>query len=69
MPLKRILVQKFHSILEGMDEWAIPLANRHIDKMAPNGKADLVAEFTWPFVIDVFARLLAPGAVDSRMSK
>jgi cytochrome P450 len=58
MPLKRILVQKFHSILEGMDEWAIPLANRHIDKMAPNGKADLVAEFTWPFVIDVFARLL-----------
>jgi cytochrome P450 len=58
MPLKRILVQKFHAVLEGMDEWAIPMARRLIDKMAPKGKADLVAEFTWPFVIEVFARLL-----------
>jgi cytochrome P450 len=58
MPLKRILVQKFHAVLEGMDDWAIPMAMRLIDKMAPKGKADLVAEFTWPFVIEVFARLL-----------
>jgi cytochrome P450 len=58
MPLKRILVQKFHAVLEGMDDWAVPMAMRLIDKMAPKGKADLVAEFTWPFVIEVFARLL-----------